>query len=240
MVLRDTVELIATEKAGIIKKGAPVLVGPHCPHETIRQCALEKGALKYYTCGDVLGDDSVQEYNCIGDKSSEQFFDYDLENSMIARCALKIMEMNHTNSSLKLSLTDSMMKEGLSQRPPCRFEEMIIQGPSAGAKSVKVILDVAHNPDAMVFLVEKLKRSYPGMVGKMRIVAGFSSDKNLKSCGRTLLDFLPEASNLHLVEAPHPRAARLQNIIAAEPALREANFDEDDRSVTTQIKSACG
>ena len=72
----------------------------------------------------------------------------------------------------------------------------------------------------------------------MRIVAGFSSDKDLAHCGRTLLSHTSNPHSLHLVEAAHPRAAKLEEILKAEPRLKESNFDELDRSITTQVKSA--
>jgi hypothetical protein len=35
-ILGDTIEKIATDKAGIIKPGVPVLVGDSCPHSVIK------------------------------------------------------------------------------------------------------------------------------------------------------------------------------------------------------------
>jgi len=234
--LGDTIELIAVEKAGIIKGGAPVLVGPHCPHDTIRECAVEKAASGYYMCGDVLG--GAKDVNV--DVDDGGYVDYDIENAMIARAALKILEMNGDSQGQKLfpfPIAEEILSQGLGQRPPCRFEEMTVPGPSLTGKMVKIILDVAHNPDAMVHLVKKLQATYPEMK-KARIVAGFSADKDLKMCGSALLDYVGDASRLHLVEAAHPRAAKLEDMLEAKPALGDSNFDEGDRSITTQIESA--
>ena len=35
-ILGDTIEAIALEKAGIMKAGVPVLVGPNVPHDVLR------------------------------------------------------------------------------------------------------------------------------------------------------------------------------------------------------------
>lgn len=224
-ILGDTVELIAAEKAGIIKKNVPVLVGPHCPHETIRQCAREKEASKYYTVNDVMGE--------LSSSKNEEFVDYDVENSLIARCALKIFRENKK----QIPIDEEILKVGLGQRPSCRFEEMEIEGPSK-QKTIKLILDVAHNPDAMGYLMKKLESTYPGLLDKMRIVVGFSSDKDLKLCGSTILECVTDPSRLHLVEAAHPRAAKLEDMFSAQPLLRNSNFDVEDRSITVQVQSA--
>lgn len=230
-ILGDTIELIAREKAGIIKHGVPVLVGPHCPHDTIQACAVEKGASKYYVCSDVLEAGEIQR----NQSEDGESLDYDIENAMIARAALKILEMSGKGG--KFPIAEEILSRGVGHRPPCRFEEMSIPGPATG-KPIKVILDVAHNPDAMAHLVKKLQATYPTMKEKTRIVVGFSADKDLKLCGSALLDYVSDASKLHLVEAAHPRAAKLEDMLEAEPALRSSNFDEENRSITAQVENA--
>lgn len=229
-ILGDTVELIASEKAGIIKSGCPVLVGPHCPHETIRECASEKHASAYYTLGDILGESA----NFKSPDIDEDFVDYDIENANIARAAIQILRNGRLCGNIELS--DKAIERGVSQRPPCRFEEMQVDGPNG--KKVRIILDVAHNPDAMEYLVQKLEATYPSLKQKTRIVAGFSADKDIKLCGNSLLNHLSDPSMLHLVEAAHPRAAKLEEMLLAEPLLKKSNFDEKDRSITNQVKSA--
>ena len=48
-ILGDTVDLIAVEKAGDMKKDVPIVVGPNVPHDVIRYCSSEKGAESYYS-----------------------------------------------------------------------------------------------------------------------------------------------------------------------------------------------
>eukprot|EP00980_Cylindrotheca_fusiformis_P013092 scaffold3281_cov129-Cylindrotheca_fusiformis.AAC.11 len=214
-ILGDTVELIAKEKGGIIKKHRPVLVGPHCPQEVLQQCAKDVGAGPYYVPDDVLGD-----------SKDHQIADYDLENQRISSAALLLLQ--RSNPEILSGLTTERIKEGIVIRPPCRFEEVDHNG-------LKVILDVAHNPPAMEYLVVKLNKTYP--VACFRFVAGMSSDKDLGQCARALLKTTPSES-IHLVEASHPRAAKLEAILAAEPSLDGCRFDLKDRSITTQVKNA--
>ncbi len=237
-ILGDTVELIAKEKAGIMKSGVPVLVGPDVPHEVMRQCAVEKQVEGYYSCGDVLGDDMDKNPEKVALRGVE-YVDYDMQNAMIAKAALRLLEQKNggdSTTTISFPLAPGTVESGIQHRPPCRFEERVVHSDNSENKAVTVILDVAHNPPAMEHLVLKLEATYPEK--EKRVVVGFSADKDLGLCGRSLLSIVKDPSRLHLVEAAHPRAAKLEDILTAEPKLRESNFDEEDRSITAQVKSA--
>lgn len=232
-ILGDTVELIAKEKAGIMKSGCPVLVGPNVPQEVLRQCAREKGASQYYTCEDVLG--SMPGPEDVGVLGSEPFLDYDVENSRIASAAMKLIGQSHPHL-FPLTLTEEMIQSGTAIRPPCRFE-IIRHHDAHDVNDVMVILDVAHNPPAMKYLVQKLLGTYPH--GTFRIVVGMSSDKDLASNGTYLLEATRgDATRIHLVQAAHPRAALLDDILRAIPSfVNTAHYDREDPSVTKQIST---
>lgn len=222
-ILGDTIELIAMEKGGIIKEDRPVLVGPNVPNDVLRQCAREKGASGYSTCDDVLG---VPD-----EKTKLDLQDYDKENARIATAAIRLLQESHS-ALLGDAMPDDVIIRGTSQRPPCRFE--IVRG---AKEESTVILDVAHNPPAMEYLVCKLHATYPDGT-RFRMVVGMSSDKDISLCGPSLMKIVDrDASRLHFVQAAHPRAAKLEEILAAT-ALNKANFDWVDRTVTTQIRSA--
>merc|ERR1711957_586828 len=244
-ILGETIEEIAGEKAGIMKAGVPVLVGPNVPHPVMRMHAENKGVEGYYECVDVL----EMELKSTTKVNGVEYVDYDVENSQIATAALRLlqrkMQGGHDNSistgqPLKclLPITDVNIEDGVSKRPPCRFEVMTcnstttpdsttITTTDATATTIKnttnsgalnpvtVILDVAHNPPAMDLLVNKLKATYPHQT--KRIVAGFSADKDLSQCAKLLISIVPNPSSLHLVEAAHPRAATLEDMLKAEP-----------------------
>jgi dihydrofolate synthase/folylpolyglutamate synthase len=216
-ILGDTMELIAKEKGGIIKPGRPVLVGPHCPQNVLQQVTREAGAGPYYVPQEVLGDTKDMEIT-----------DYDEENQRIAKAALTLLKQSYPE--LLQDLTEESMDQGTVIRPPCRFE--IVQAQDNG---FAVILDVAHNPQAMEYLVRKLQATYPD--ASFRFVAGMSSDKDLGQCGRTILE-ATDPTSVHLVEAAHPRAATLEAILASEPALASCNYDLADRSITKQVLGA--
>ncbi len=228
-ILGDTIELIAKEKAGIIKKDCPVLVGQHCPHEVIMECARQKAAGRYYTPSLVEG--NLQDFVYTPKEDVDEGpADYDEENKGIAKAALSLLEKSHPNIFGK-GLTVEEIDELTSIRPPCRFETFEKDGST-------VILDVAHNPSAMEYLVYKLKTTYPE--ASFRFVAGMSSDKDLGQCARALLSATKGTSrNIHLVQAAHPRAATLEDILEAESSLEAAAYyDFENRSITKQVLHA--
>jgi len=238
-ILGDTIEKIAREKAGIIKPSRPVLVGPQCPQDVLRACATERGASVYYTCSDILGNGnsqagiSTQQTSSLEEEHSS-VPDYDLENARIATAALKIVvEQEKCIAKLATTVTtipDHIIQQGTSQRPPCRFELVKRDGWPL------VILDVAHNPQAMQYLVRKLKATYPDR--QFRLVVGMSSDKDSNLCGQFILEAADQSPQaIHLVQASHPRAKTLEGILSADSSglLKDSHYDLDDRSVTRQI-----
>jgi len=244
-ILGDTVELIALEKGGIIKEGRPVLVGNNVPFETLKQCAEEKKASQIYQYEDLLGVEADQ----VMIEGHETFEDYDAENSRISKAGLILLQfhlaerMAEKGKTAKVILPETI-EEGVKIRPPCRFEEMDIQ---VDGKSVRVILDVAHNPQAIDYLIAKLRANYP--TAKQRIVVGMSADKDLKYCTNILLDYVSDPNKLHLVEASHPRAASISSILEANSRLADSHYEtpqegdlngdgRDISSVSTQVQKA--
>lgn len=262
-ILGDTVELIAVEKGGIIKEGCPVLVGNNVPFETLEQCAKEKKASQIYQCDDFLGSENEK----VTVEGKEISVDYDAENSRISKAGLILLQfhlaekMAVTNKTPKFILPETI-DEGVKIRPPCRFEEMDIStsidttdgdtskqktARTSKQKKVRVILDVAHNPQAIDYLIAKLRANYPN--SNQRIVLGMSADKDLKYCTEMLLEYLSHPSKLHLVEASHPRAASISSILEANPKLSNSHYEvhqkenlnrdgRDISSVSTQVQRA--
>jgi len=264
-ILGDTVEKIAAEKAGIIKEGCPVLIGRSVPEEVVREIAAEKKAVQVYKCEELLGS--------VDDESEIIIRDYDVENSRMSKAALILLQFHLAEQSVQRGeqahvITPDEIEEGVKIRPPCRFEEMDIavvppDGDNDGdtkntittkAATVRVILDVAHNPQAMEYLIFKLTETYPNLdpTKNVRMVVGMSADKDLKQCTDSLLAYLggDNVAKLHLVAASHPRAASVNDMLEANPILKDAHYcnsnlgDEDSNDdstssdVATQVRAA--
>ncbi len=77
-LLGDTVEAIAREKAGIIKKGVQVVIGPHVPYNVIHEYAERNNAPLCQVQG--------------------EFSDFDQENSQIALQSLSFLSVSDSSS----------------------------------------------------------------------------------------------------------------------------------------------
>lgn len=161
-ILGDTLEKIAYEKAGIIKPHRAVLVGPDLPMAVIKSRVDEVQA-KLFRISDILTHDATPK----------QYQDTDELNTDLSKAALQIMSDNLCNINgsaydilqqrLKSSMDSDAIKAALSSRPPCRYENFILRHKHGGSKkTIRVILDIAHNIDAMNALVKRTKKYFPG------------------------------------------------------------------------------
>mmetsp|Transcript_27809 Transcript_27809/g.34811 ORF Transcript_27809/g.34811 Transcript_27809/m.34811 type:complete len:468 (-) Transcript_27809:135-1538(-) len=200
-ILGNTIEEIAREKAGIMKPGVPVLLGSQTPTKVLVECSKISNSPIYFS-----RDFQPQPHLCERDAawfSSQTCLDYDLENSHTAHCALQILG--------DLKCTKPISQDGIiaasNTRPPCRFEFLDIQYQN---RSIPVILDVAHNPDAISRLFYKLRESHPNK--KYRVIVGMSSDKDAATCLQTIFDNTTE-DRIHFVQAAHPRSTPVSALL---------------------------
>ena len=94
-LLGNTLEAIAREKAGILKPGTPLVLGPHARISTIAERA--------------------EELECPVFHAKEVGGFYDEENREIARTALEVL-------AKEFPLSPAAIEKGLLERPACRFE----------------------------------------------------------------------------------------------------------------------
>ncbi len=149
-ILGNTIEDIAREKAGIMKPGVDVLVGPGCPQDLLKSRAAEVGSP---FCTLSLLPHSSRRYNPVVPLTA----DTDLLNADLAQASLQLLK-KHSHFR-NIDLTSPGITRALLTRPPCRFEEFDLAADSS--KQVKVILDIAHNEGAVKALLSRVKARYP-------------------------------------------------------------------------------
>ena len=178
-ILGSSEEEIAQEKAGIIKSSIPVLLGPHTPVKVFRKVAEQLNA----------------PLICI----TEKFSHFGLENTAIAATALELIKK-------EFPLSTAAIQRAKQIEPPCRFE---IVSPDTLARSdfsqyshIPIVLDVAHNPDGIKRLIQRLQERYP--TSRYRFAFKFSSSKDMTSCAELLGAI---AKSIHILEIDHPRLA---------------------------------
>lgn len=180
-ILGDTIEKIASEKGGIIKPHVDALIGPGCPQQQMRDIAISRNA-PFHTITSVLPPE-LRLHN----ENDPIFSDTDYLNTDLSLAALHIIKQQNNPLSSRIVLDKEEVRQALFSRPICRFELFDVH--SEGSYSqVKIILDMAHNVDALKALVARTRSHFPS--SKIRIVLGMSSDKDINGCLPQYLDLV--------------------------------------------------
>ena len=150
-ILGDSVDLIAREKAGIVKTGVPVVSAPQQPSamEEIRQVCIEKAAqlwevgrdISLTTRGEDLSGQSFSARGRLGDYGLTMplLGSHQLENAAVSMGVLEcLMERGWEIG------TDGIRQGFENVKWPCRLEVLERDPP--------LLCDGAHNPDSMMRL----------------------------------------------------------------------------------------
>ena len=196
--LGDTVEKIAAEKAGIIKKGVPIVLGKNDPEviAVVKACASEVGAPFFYA------PDMADESEIPDGFSLEGAFNR--ENAVTAIAALKVLSQLESSKGLlgptlrdpKLTLTDSkptLIDSKLTLNDPKQtLSDTMLKGlcnvvwPGRFQRVGRFIIDGAHNPPAARALAAALSKYAPFAGSVPTLIAGFCGDKDVDETLRIL------------------------------------------------------
>ena len=225
-ILGDTVEKIAREKAGIIKPGVPVVIGPQdlgATPELLAACR-ERDCRAIVVGDDIgwmeTGRSGMRQSLTVHGIRGEYRLDIPLlglhqqGNAATAVGALEVlMEQGH-------SVPSGAIEEGFSGVEwPCRMEVL--------SESPRVVADGAHNAHSMASLLESLPRyfDYSGLV----VIAGFSRDKSVDDMVAMLAR---EKPRVIATRSRHPRStppgalAQSFRDCGASPAVETASVRE--------------
>jgi dihydrofolate synthase/folylpolyglutamate synthase len=229
--LGSTLEAIAYEKAGIIKRGTPVVAGRLAPEplSVIRRTASDREA----PCA-VLGEEfdiRGGDPECFSYEGTGRRYDglscplpgrHQMDN---AACALAALELAEPRG---LVVGEEAVRDGLrAVRWPGRLERV--------GRKPDVWLDGAHNPQAAAALAAHLRtlscRRGRLPQGRLILVLGMMRDKDRRGVLAPLAA-VPGVSQLILTRAAHPRAADPQELaregaglgvpLAVRPTVGEA------------------
>ena len=137
-ILGNTITDIAREKAGIIKDGKPVVVGPNCPHQQIYNIA---------------GSHHSPYIPVVVPNYQEET--YDTINTAIAREALRTL---NTYSNGQFVVSPAVIESATTTRPICRFEEFTLK--NSRGEPVRVVLDVCHNQPGFRAMFSTLQKTF--------------------------------------------------------------------------------
>ncbi|MDF2840379.1 MAG: FolC bifunctional protein [Clostridia bacterium] len=230
-ILGDTIEQIAAEKAGIIKKGATVVLYPQIYKEVeqvVEQVCIEKSAklIKVSPAQanplefDIMGQSFDFAY---GDKKIENLQvpllgDHQIKNSTVAITAA--IEL----SKLGFDISDESIRAGLATVEwPCRL--------SVISKEPLIIIDGAHNEDGVNSLKDAINKYLTNK--KIILVLGMLGDKNYSYAVQELA---PLAKRIIATEPISPRALKAEDM--ADMVKKYNQEVEAEADIVTAIEKA--
>ena len=214
--LGETLAAIAFEKAGIIKKNIPVVIGEYVP-ET-KAVFLEKAHETHSKI--FFASDLIQEtYPTI------LLGDYQFQNRKTVLQAIKVLQAQKqffiTEEVIKKGFLNVIKNTGLQGR----WQQM--------GENPKIICDTAHNSHGLKVVLNQLKTEH---FKKLHIVLGFVNDKNLDE----ILPLFPTNALYYFCKPDIPRGldAGILKVKATEFNLTGEIFDSVSNAYTSAKKKA--
>lgn len=245
-LLGNTIEAIASEKAGIIKKETPIIIGESTPasKNVFEEKAKNENAPLYFA-EDFLQHKSFQnnwstalfEFTqplihlldaplfaknfTIESDLPGKYQSKNLKSVLVAAQLLSTMGWKLTATKVGKALLNIQKNTGLMGRWEC------IQ------TSPKVILDVAHNEHGIQALLEQLSSLH---YNKLHIVTGMVKDKDIDA----VLNLLPKEAEYYFTQSHIPRALPVNEIVAqaSKLGLYGLAYADVNIALTQAIKNA--
>jgi dihydrofolate synthase/folylpolyglutamate synthase len=217
-LLGNTLAAIAFEKAGIIKKGVPVVIGErHAETAPVfDQRANEEGAaISYADSKRYVTDWKYQRHTLVAEVAtspvaeSVNFYTLDLAGIYQTKNLITVLEAVHTLNAQGWKLDQKAVTRALGRVKKLtglhgRWE-LIAEHPD-------IVLDVAHNEDGIRQLLKQVEVSDHE---ELHLVIGMVKDKAID----TILSLLPRDAHYYFTRAPIPRALPEEELAAQAVAI---------------------
>lgn len=233
-LLGNTLEAIAGEKAGIIKKNTPVVIGEYLAETkpVFEKIAAEQSAPLHFSGSQRYVSDWKYEKNystvtVVSKQTDEhEIYQLDLPGYYQNKNLLTVLESIQQLQQKGWRFTRQQVKDGLSQAKKLtglhgRWE-LIHTHPD-------IILDVAHNEDGIKQLMVQLEMADHH---QLHLVIGMVKDKEVEK----VLALLPKEAIYYFTQAQIPRALDTDKLSAM--ALSKGLIGKSYPNVTTALKSA--
>jgi dihydrofolate synthase/folylpolyglutamate synthase len=233
-LLGDTLELIAAEKAGIIKPGIPVVIGEHLESTSavFEQKAAASGALLSYADKHrFVAEWKFEGHALVAEVTShistdKEYYRLDLAGIYQIRNLVTVLEAVHVLAArgwrlerghLHRALAETKKLTGLHGR-----WETIHEHPA-------IVLDVAHNEDGIRQLVRQIELTDHE---ELHIVFGMVRDKEIDG----VIGLLPRQASYYFTRAQIPRSLPEDQL--AERAAAKGLKGKPYRSVMEALQAA--
>ncbi len=229
-ILGDSIAKIASEKAGIIKRGRAIFTAAEKEDalQVLSQTALEKEAPFYSLGFDIkVIDQSAWEQ---GEKFSVQTPHHlyqDIKIVMkgkhqINNAALAIAALDYLRLHKIISLSDEQLYNGIKKSIWKGRFEIVNHNPL-------VIIDGAHNDEGIESLIDTINRHYSHK--RVHFLFSALSDKNYEKMIKRLTSV---ATTMHFTSFDFPRAARAEELFSV-CELEEKTYSESWRNILKEL-----
>ena len=179
--LGNTLELIASEKAGIIKPSVPVVIGEYTPEtKPVFLAKAEECHSEIYFADDLISENLP----------SDLVGDYQIQNKKTVLQTIAILnkgnEVKITFENTKYGLLNVVKNTGLHGR----WQQL--------GESPKVICDTAHNKNGLEIVLNQIKKE---VYDTLHIVLGVVNDKDLSE----ILPLFPKNAKYYFCKPNVPR-----------------------------------
>lgn len=215
-LLGDTIEKIAIEKAGIIKKNIPIIIGEYQKEvaQVFQKKAEEMGSSILFA-DDVLqsvGSDEIFE----NEKPFQRLTYKDSQNNLIEITTDQLGIYQQHNCKTAIVALQELRKLGFDKIS--KFSERSGFKKIAELTGLKgrwqilgrdplIVADTGHNIDGIKYLISQLENLD---FDKLRMIIGFVNDKNVNK----ILQILPCNAQYYFTQANIPRAMNAKELLA--------------------------
>lgn len=228
-ILGSTISEIASHKAGIIKKGCPVLYGGNdSAIDVIRAKAEQMGSKLYRTNMERLSREVFGVTTCFdfgGYTNLELTLPglYQTKNAANVLTALEILQERGFDRICERAVRNGLLK--------CRWKgrfEMLCSRP-------EVYFDGSHNPDGMAYTVESMKHYFGGR--KAAVLIGIMADKDYERYAAMLSDV---TDRIYAVTPDNPRALDCKELAEyfRKNGMDAEAYEDFDRGVREAFERA--
>ena len=202
-LLGETHEAIAGEKAGIIKKGKPVVIGSSLP--ATKNVFLNKA---FDNESSILFADEEYDIRNIRQQENILCFELDNKDKVLRNIQSRLNGIYQTENIRTVTATvDVLNNFGWNISEASLLKGILNTAANTGLhgrweqiqEQPRIILDVGHNPDGIRQILRQLSHT---TFNKLHVIIGLSKDKDYQE----ILTLLPNNATYYFTQAQIPRA----------------------------------
>ena len=210
--LGDTLEAIASEKAGIIKPNIPVVIGEYTPAtRTVFETKAQETQSEIYFAADLI----TENY------PSALLGDYQVQNKKTVLQTLRVLQQKKLLSISETHIKNGFLNVIANTHLQGRWQQL--------GENPKIICDTAHNAHGLSIVMQQLQKE---KFDQLHIVLGVVNDKDLDD----ILPLFPKNAIYYFCKPNIPRG--LDAAILSEKAIRFQLKGETYLSVSNAYQEA--